>query len=113
MKGYFALAVSIVSELCGTTMLKLSDGFTNIAPSIGVVICFGISFYFLSLCLKTVPLSLAYAIWSGIGTAFTAVIGVVVWNDPFNVTMFIGLVLIIGGVVLLNGSSDTEKVEEA
>ena len=69
MKGYIALGISIISEIFGTTMLKLSDGFSNLLPSIGVIIGFVIAFYCLSLCLKTIPFSLAYAIWSGIGTA--------------------------------------------
>ncbi|MEK4760326.1 multidrug efflux SMR transporter [Viridibacillus sp. FSL E2-0187] len=112
MKGYIALSISIISEIFGTTMLKLSEGFTNILPSIGVVIGFGIAFYCLSLCLKTIPLSLAYAIWAGIGTAITAVIGVLLWDDPFSIMTFFGIVLIIGGVVLLNASNSPEKVEK-
>ncbi|MGE7918319.1 DMT family transporter [Viridibacillus sp. NPDC093762] len=112
MRGYIALGVSIISEIFGTTMLKLSEGFTIILPSIGVIIGFGIAFYCLSLCLKTIPLSLAYAIWSGIGTAITAVIGVLLWDDPFSIMTLLGIVLIIGGVVLLNASNSPEKVEE-
>ncbi|KOO51336.1 DMT family transporter [Viridibacillus arvi] len=112
MKGYIALGISIISEIFGTTMLKLSEGFTIILPSIGVVIGFGIAFYCLSLCLKTIPLSLAYAIWAGIGTAITAVIGVLLWDDPFSIMTFLGIVLIIGGVVLLNASNSPEKVEK-
>lgn len=112
MKGYIALGISIISEIFGTTMLKLSEGFTIILPSIGVVIGFGIAFYCLSLCLKTIPLSLAYAIWAGIGTAITAVIGVLLWDDPFSIMTFLGIVLIIGGVVLLNASNSPEKGEK-
>ncbi|WP_042349293.1 DMT family transporter [Bacillus massiliigorillae] len=102
MNGYVALALAITSEVFGTTMLKLSEGFTNVFPSIGVVLGFGCAFYCLSLCLRTVSLSLAYAIWSGVGTAITALLGILIWNDPFSMMTCLGLILIIGGVVLLN-----------
>ncbi|RAL24204.1 DMT family transporter [Thermoflavimicrobium daqui] len=109
MKGYIALGISIMSEVFGTTMLKMSEGLTKPFPSIGVIIGFGLSFYCLSLCLQTVPLSLAYAIWSGVGTALTALIGILLWEDPFNFMTFAGLILIIGGVFLLNFSNRTGK----
>lgn len=102
MKGYLFLTLSIVSEVFATTMLKLSEGFTILGPSIAVVFGYGISFYSLSLCLKTLPLSLAYAIWSGIGTALTVIVGIVIWGDIFNLYSAIGITLIIGGVLLLN-----------
>ncbi|ELD3651666.1 quaternary ammonium compound efflux SMR transporter BcrC [Listeria innocua] len=109
MKGYVALGIAIISEIFGTSMLKLSEGFTNIYPTIGVAIGFFIAFYTLSLSLKTLPLSLAYAIWSGGGTALTALIGVLVWNEPFNILTFIGLVMIVGGVIILNQRSADTK----
>ncbi|WP_374967220.1 DMT family transporter [Lysinibacillus sp. RS5] len=102
MKGYLFLTLSIVSEVFATTMLKLSEGFTILGPSIAVVFGYGISFYSLSLCLKTLPLSLAYAIWSGIGTALTVIVGIVIWGDIFNLYSAIGITFIIGGVLLLN-----------
>lgn len=109
MKGYIALAIAIVTEVVGTTMLKLSEGFTHLWPSVGFILGFGISFYSLSLCLKSVPLSMAYAIWSGVGTALTALIGVLVWRDPLNMLTLAGLTFIIGGVVLLHTSQPVEK----
>jgi Membrane transporters of cations and cationic drugs len=112
-KGYAALAVSIVSEITGTTMLKMSDGFTDALPSVGVLIGYGLSFYGLSICLKTIPLSVAYAIWSGLGTALTALIGALVWDDPLSLQTLAGLALIIGGVVLLNASRSPDKVKAA
>lgn len=102
MKGYLFLAISIVCEVFATTMLKLSEGFTVIGPSIAVAFGYGISFYSLSLCLKTLPLSLAYAIWSGVGTALTVVLGIVIWGDVFNLYTALGISFIIGGVFLLN-----------
>jgi multidrug resistance protein EbrB len=103
--GYTALGIAIASEVAGTTMLKMSEGFTQLLPSIGVIIGFVIAFYSLSISLRELPLSLAYAIWSGVGTVLTAIVGIVVWGDPFGILMFAGIVLIVGGVVLLNAPS--------
>lgn len=109
MNSYIMLMFSVLCEVFGTTMLKLSDGFTKLFPSVGVVIGFAFAFYGLSLSLKTISLSLAYAIWSGAGTAFTVLIGVFFWNDPFTVYTFVGLVFIIGGIVLLNTPFSSSK----
>lgn len=110
MKGYLALTISIIAEIFATAMLKMSDGFTVLFPSIGVIMGYGLAFYCLSLCLKTLPLSLAYAIWSGAGTALMAIIGALVWGEVFNTLKLAGIILIIGGVILLN-TSNKEEVE--
>lgn len=109
MNGYVALGIAIVTEIFGTSMLKMSDGFSKLFPSIGVAVGFLLAFYFLSVSLKSVPLSLAYALWSGIGTVITAIIGILAWGDPFNMISFAGIALIIGGVVLLNYSKAPER----
>lgn len=109
MKGYLFLTLSIISEVFATTMLKLSDGFTVLGPSVAVAIGYGISFYSLSLCLKTLPLSLAYAIWSGVGTALTVIVGIVIWDDMFNLYSALGIALIIGGVILLNEGNRNDR----
>ncbi|PZD94542.1 QacE family quaternary ammonium compound efflux SMR transporter [Paenibacillus sambharensis] len=112
MKWYVTLGIAIAAEIFGSSMLKFSDGFTYILPSIGFVIGFGISFYALSVTLKSIPLSMAYAIWSGAGTALTALIGVLIWGEAFNLSSLLGIVLIIGGVVLLNLSESQGKARE-
>jgi len=112
VKGYIFLAISIIGEVIATTMLKMSDGFTVLFPSIGVIVGYALSFICLSVCLKTIPLSLAYAIWSGVGTALTVLIGVLVWGELFNTIKLSGIILIIGGVVLLNTSNKNETVKE-
>lgn len=112
MKSYIALALAIIGEVFGTTMLKISEGFTNLIPSIGVVIGMILAFYCLSLVLKSMSLGLAYAIWSGVGTALTALLGILLWGDSFNLITIFSIVLIIGGVVLLNSSNRPEKVSE-
>ncbi|KRF62608.1 multidrug efflux SMR transporter [Peribacillus sp. TH16] len=105
MNPYVILGIAIISEVFGSSMLKVSNGFKKLFPSIGVIIGMGIAFYCLSLSLKTIPLGTAYAIWSGIGTALTALVGVIVYKESFNLKKFLGLVLIIGGVVVLKLSS--------
>lgn len=110
-RGYMTLSIAIFSEIIGTAMLKMSDGFSNLLPSIGVIIGFGIAFYCLSLSLRDLPLSLAYAIWSGVGTVLTAVIGIIIWGDSFNTLTAVGIILIVGGVVLLNAQSKSEEAE--
>lgn len=109
MKSYVYLALAIGFEIFGTTMLKLSAGFTNLLPGLGVLLGMGLSFYCLSMSLKVIPLSFAYAVWSGVGTAVTALLGVLIWSDPFTVVSFIGIAAIIGGVVLLNASGQPAK----
>lgn len=102
MKAYLFLAGAIVSELVGTSLLKGSAGFTKWLPSLGTLVFFGVAFYLLSLSLQTVPLGVAYAIWSGVGTAVTAVIGIVIWKETANWHTVAGILLIIAGVIVLN-----------
>ncbi|UHA73640.1 DMT family transporter [Paenibacillus sp. 481] len=102
MYTFLFLAIAIVSEVIASTFLKVSNGFSKWLPSLGVVIGYGVAFYTLSLALQELPLSLAYAIWAGVGTALTAVIGIVIWKEHSNLKTFLGLALIIGGTVVLN-----------
>ena len=113
MKGYSYLAISIIAEVFGTAMLKLSDGFTSFLPSLGVVGGYGLAFYCLSLCLRTIPLSLAYAIWFGAGTAIIALIGYIFWNEAFGMLKVTGILLIIGGIIVLNASDQTVQREKS
>ena len=100
--AYLYLLIAIIGELFGTSMLKASEGFTKIAPLFGVIIGFGISFFFLSLSIKTIPLNVAYAIWSGLGTVATVIISVLIWKEKVSVGSVLGIVLIIVGVAILN-----------
>lgn len=112
MKGYLYLTISIIAEVFATTMLKLSEGLTILFPAVGVVAGYVLSFYSLSLCLKTIPLSLAYAIWAGVGTALTALIGVILWEEVFSALKIFGMILIISGIVILNSSKNREATQE-
>ena len=102
MNAYLLLAISITFEVFGSTMLKASNGFKKILPVVGIVIGYVLAFFTLSLSLKTLPLGLAYAIWSGVGTALTALVGIIIYKEGLSIKKLLGLGLIIGGVSILN-----------
>ncbi len=95
------LAIAIVSEVIATSSLKTAEGFTRWAPSLLVVIGYASSFYFLSLTLRTIPLGVAYAIWSGVGVALVTLIGWTIYHQSLNIAAIIGITLIISGVIVL------------
>jgi small multidrug resistance pump len=96
------LGIAIVAEVTGTVSLKLSDGFSKLVPSVLVVLGYGLSFTALAALLKSgFPVGVAYAIWAAVGVAAVALIGAAFLHEPFTLTMAAGLVLVIGGVVLL------------
>jgi small multidrug resistance pump len=99
--GYYYLAFAIVAELIGTSLIKASAGFSKLLPTIGVLASFFIAFYFLSLSLKTIPLNIAYALWSGLGTVATVIISVLLWKEKVTPGSIIGIALIVLGVAVL------------
>ncbi|MBG9817186.1 SMR family multidrug efflux transporter EbrB [Bacillus safensis] len=113
MKGILYLTGAILTEVFGSTMLKLSQGFSQLLPSIGVLIGFGCAFTFLSLALKNIELSSAYATWSGVGTALTALVGLVLFNETISTKGYIGLALVICGVIVLNQSKKQKNETKA
>jgi small multidrug resistance pump len=100
--AYLLLAAAILAEIGGTTALKFSDGFTRPWPAVGTLVAYGLSFYLLSLVLKTVPVGTAYAIWSAAGTALIATIGILFFHEPASLARLAGIALVIIGVVVLN-----------
>lgn len=98
---WWALAVAIVSEVIATSALKAADGFTRLAPSVVVVVGYGTAFYFLSLALKSVPVGIAYAIWSGVGIVLLSLIGWVLYGQRLDAPALTGMALIVAGVVIL------------
>jgi small multidrug resistance pump len=96
------LVLAILSEVVGTVALKASEGFARLGPGALVVVGYGLSFYLLALALKQRPLGIAYAIWSGLGTAGAVVAGILIWRESLNPTGVVGIVLIIIGVAMLN-----------
>ena len=96
------LILAILSEVAGTTSLKLSEGFSRLVPSLTMVLFYGMSFTFLSFALKRLEVGTVYAIWSGIGTALIATIGVLWFKEPLTAIKIGSLALIILGVIGLN-----------
>ncbi|GEK58972.1 QacE family quaternary ammonium compound efflux SMR transporter [Marinococcus halophilus] len=105
MRAALLLLAAILFEVVASTSLKLSEGFTNLIPSLTVFIAFISAFFFLSLALKSIPLSVAYAIWAGLGTALTAGAGIVLFQESFGWMKAIGLFLVISGLILLHVKS--------
>ncbi|MBB6558751.1 small multidrug resistance pump [Acidovorax soli] len=100
--AYALLGVAIVSEVIGTSALKASDGFTRLGPSAITVVTYGLSFYLLSLTLRTLPVGIAYAIWSGVGIVLISVVGWLAFGQKLDLPAVIGLGLIIAGVLVVN-----------
>lgn len=99
---WLALAAAIAFETVGTTALKASEGFTRLGPSLIVVAAYGVSFWLLALVLKTVPVGIAYAIWSGLGICLIAAIGYVGFGQRLDLPALVGLALIIAGILVIN-----------
>lgn len=96
------LAVAILSEVIATSALKASAEFTRLGPSVVVVAGYVSAFYFLSLTLKTIPVGVAYAVWSGVGIVLIAIIARVLYDQKLDLPALVGMGLIIAGVVVLN-----------
>lgn len=96
------LALAIVSEVFGSSMLKISHGFSRPWPSVGVAVGFGLAFYFLSLTLRSLPLGTAYAIWAGVGLVLTCIVSVVFFGQKVDAAGIAGIGLILAGVVVIN-----------
>ena len=100
--GYVLLAGAIAAEVAATTAMKYSDGFSKLWPSLLTVLGYVVSFVLLAQTLKAMSIGTAYAIWSGVGTATVALIGLALFGEGLGVAKVAGIVLIIGGVVVLN-----------
>jgi small multidrug resistance pump len=99
--GYLYLAVAICSEVAGTLALRYTHGFIKLVPSLIVIGAYSLSFYMLSLALRNIPVGVAYAIWSGAGTAIVAIAGMVLFGERLTITTAAGLALIVVGVILI------------
>lgn len=105
MSSWLLLFFAIVTEVSGTTCMKLSKGFTELWPTILVFVFYGFSFTASTFALKTIDLSIAYAVWMGLGTAIIVVIGMIWFKESLSLVKAVALLMIIVGVVLLNVSS--------
>lgn len=102
MPPYALLAIAIVAEVIATSAMRASEGFSRLVPSTVVVIGYGIAFYCLSLTLKSIPVGIVYAVWSGAGIVLITLVALVLYRQVPDVPAIIGLGLIIAGVAVLN-----------
>ncbi|MEV6809041.1 MULTISPECIES: multidrug efflux SMR transporter [unclassified Streptomyces] len=100
--GYLLLAGAIAAEVTATTAMKYSEGFSRLWPSLVTIVGYVVSFALLAQTLKSVQIGTAYAIWSGVGTAAVAVLGLLLFGEGLSPAKVAGIVLIIGGVAVLN-----------
>ena len=96
---WFYLILAGFFEVGWAVGLKFSDGFTKIIPSVFTVVTMAASLYFLSLSLKTLPLSSSYAIWTGIGTIGTVILGIIIFKEPISIVRIVCVLLIVAGIV--------------
>lgn len=106
-KSYLFLIAAIAAETIGTTALQASQQFTRLVPSVIVVIGYAVSFYLLALALKTIPVGIAYAIWSGLGIVFIAMIGYAVFGQRLDWPALFGMAMILGGILVIHLFSKT------
>ena len=102
------LILAIASEVAGTAGLKASEGFGRLGPSALAVLGYALAFYFLAQSLRYLPLGVAYAIWSGLGTLGSVLLGVLIWKEILGPPHIVGIALIVVGVVLLNVAPSPE-----
>lgn len=103
--AYGSLAISIVCEVVGTSFLQKSEQFSKLAPTLVMAVFYAGSFFFLAQALKLVPLGVAYAIWGGLGIVLTAIVSVVVFKQTLDTAAMVGIAMIVGGVIVVNGFS--------
>jgi small multidrug resistance pump len=104
--SWLYLIVAILLEVCGTTCMKLSEGFTRLWPSVFLFVFYSLSFTAMTLAIKQIEVSVAYAIWSGLGISLIALIGIFWFRESVSVFKVVSLALIVIGIVCLRLSSD-------
>lgn len=107
MNPWTLLAFSIGLEIIATNLLKLSNGFTKLYPTIGSLALYTLSFYCVSIVFRTLPVGLVYAIWSGVGIVLTAIVAYFAFGQKIDLAGLIGIALIIAGVLVINLFSNT------
>lgn len=102
MNGAVYLAIAIVGEVIATSFLRASAGFTQLGPSVVVVVGYFVTFYFFSLALQTIPVGIGYAIWSGVGIILVSIIAFFAYGQSLDLPALIGIGLILAGVLVIN-----------
>ena len=99
---YITLALAVLAETIGTAALQASQQFTRPLPSVVVVVAYALAFWLLAISLKTFPVGIAYALWSGLGIVFIALIGIFVFGQRLDLPAVLGMALILAGIVVIN-----------
>jgi small multidrug resistance pump len=107
--SYLYLAIAILAEVVATSALKAAEGFSRLGPSLVVAAGYATAFYFLSLTLRTIPVGVAYAIWSGVGILLIAAAGWFLYGQALDTPAVVGLALIVAGVLVVNLFSETMR----
>ncbi|HAU4329848.1 EmrE family multidrug efflux SMR transporter [Citrobacter freundii] len=102
MNTYIYLGAAILAEVTGTTLMKFTDGFTRLWPSVGTIVCYCASFWLLSQTLAHIPTGIAYAIWSGVGIVLISLLAWVIHGQRLDLPAIIGMALICAGVLIIN-----------
>ncbi|WP_139492761.1 DMT family transporter [Brevibacillus dissolubilis] len=110
--SWFYLILGICAEIIGTTSMKLSQGFTKLYPSIAIFVFYGLSLSLVTLSLKKIDISVAYAIWSGVGTATIALVGLFFFKEQLSLLKICSIVLIVLGVVGLNIADNKHEAKK-
>lgn len=104
-QAWCVLCLAILAEVAGTTSMRLSDGFSRLGPSLLIFVCYAVSFSLNTLIVRTLGLSVVYAVWSAVGTVLTAAIGCLYFKEPFSLTKALSMACIVLGVAGLHWSS--------
>lgn len=107
MIAYLYLAIAITAEVIATSALRAAEGFTVLVPSAIAIVGYVVAFYFLSLTLKTMPVGVAYAIWSGVGIVVVSIVALVLYKQVLDLPALLGMGLIMAGVLVINLFSKT------
>lgn len=108
--SYLFLAIAIISEVIATSALKASNGFTVLVPSLITIVGYVIALFFLSLTLKTIPVGIAYAIWSGAGIILISTVAWIIFKQHLDLAALIGLGLMIAGIIVINVFSKSTQI---
>lgn len=104
---YVYLVLAVIAETIGTSALQASQQFTRLWPSLLVIVAYSAAFYLLSLTLKSMPVGIMYAIWSGLGIVLIAAIGFLIFGQELDIPALIGIALILLGIVVIHLFSKT------
>ncbi|MBP2236707.1 small multidrug resistance pump [Sinorhizobium kostiense] len=99
---YTVLVIAIVFEVLGTSAMQAAQHFTRLAPTLLMVACYAVAFFFLSYTLRYIPVGIAYALWSGLGIVLISLVGYLTFGQKLDIAAILGLALIIAGVLVLN-----------